>query len=98
MSNENHTGGRCVVHDNGVDPAIVENIHERLSDVVCAFRDAGASYHEIATALCLVAGSTIKMIDCRDCRAMQFEKARDALRFVADRTDDSTDDTTAPRH
>jgi hypothetical protein len=90
MSHEDHTGGRCAVHDNSVDPAIVENLHERLSDVVCAFRDAGASYNEIAAALCLVAGSTIRMIDCPDCRAIQFEKAQDALRFVAERMDDTT--------
>jgi hypothetical protein len=94
MSNEVHIGRRCAVHDNSADPAIIENLHERLSDVVCAFRDAGASYHEIAAALCLVAGSTIKMIDCPDCRAIQFEKAQDALRFVAQRKDD----TAAPRH
>ena len=94
MSNEDHTGGRCAVHDNSVDPAIVENLHERLCDAVCAFRDAGASYNEIAAALCLVAGSIIKMIDCLDCRAIQFEKAQDALRFVAERKDD----TATPRH
>jgi hypothetical protein len=94
MSNEDHTSGRCAVHDNSVDPAIVENLHEQLSDVVCTFRDAGASYNEIAAALCLVAGSTIKMIDCPDCRAIQFEKAQDALRFVVERKDD----TGAPRH
>ena len=94
MSNEHHTGGRCARHDYSVDPAIVENIHERLSDVVYAFRDAGASYDEIAAALCLVAGSTIKMIDCPECRAIQCAKAQDALRFVAERKDD----TTAPRH
>jgi hypothetical protein len=94
MNNEDHTRGHCAVHENSVDPAIVENIHERLSDVVCAFREVGASYNEIAAALCLVAESTIKMIDCPDCRAIQFEKAQDALRFAAERKDG----TAAPRH
>jgi hypothetical protein len=94
MSNEDHIGVRCAVHDTSVDPEIVENLHERLSDVVCAFRDAGASFNEIAAAFCLVAGSTIKMIDCPDCRVIQCEKAQNALRLVAERKDD----TVSPRH